>query len=267
MAKPDGKGGGGGGGGKKNVITGTPGDDLIQADDSTIFTYTFDGGDGIDTLDLSGVTSGLRVALQEDRWDPSIVQSADLTSEPGGYWAEYALGSPVTGTIRNIENVTGTASDDILEGNSRANELDGGAGHDWLWGGGGDDFLIGGVGMDVLRGNAGDDRLSGGADRDLFVFEFGGGHDVVTDFDPATDVLVFVERDFNDFSIPQPNWTIVMIEGQESLVGSYDGGASSITLLGVTSLDGVETQSINDANGPPATMLSSGASSSDLLLV
>ena len=267
MAKPDGKGGGGGGGGKKNLISGTSGDDVLYADNSTIFTHTFNGGDGIDTLDLSAVTSGLRVALQENRWNPSIVQSADLTSEPGQYWAEYTLGEPVNGTIGNIENVTGTAHDDILEGNSGDNVLDGSSGHDWLWGDGGDDFLIGGDGMDVLRGNAGDDTLSGGADRDLFVFEFDGGHDVVTDFDPATDVLVFAEKGFAESSIPQPNWSIVTIDGQDSLVGTYDNGASSITLLGVTSLDGVEMQSINDANGPPATMLSTGTSDGEFLLV
>ena len=34
----------------------------------------------------------------------------------------------------------------------------------------------------MLKGGAGDDRLSGGAGNDTFVFQKGGGRDVVSDF-------------------------------------------------------------------------------------
>ena len=56
------------------------------------------------------------------------------------------------------------------------------AGNDQLDGGSGRDMLYGGAGNDVLKGGAGDDRLSGGSGDDTFVFQKGGGRDVVTDF-------------------------------------------------------------------------------------
>lgn len=258
MAKPAGKGGGGGSGGggrggnkDTNLISGTSGDDVLVGTGSTIFTHTFDGGDGVDTLDLSALTSGVRIALQTDRWNESIAQSAELNSEPGQYWADYSLGDPILGTIRNIENVTGGSGDDLLDGNNGDNVLNGGAGHDWIWAKSGNDTLIGGAGMDVLRGNGGDDLLTGDgtgtSERDLFVFEDGGGHDTVTDFDPNTDVLVFA-IDAEDWT-SEIQWSVANVDGQDSLIGGYDNGASSITLLGLTSLNGVEWQVINDSTG------------------
>jgi serralysin len=67
-------------------------------------------------------------------------------------------------SMSGIENLSGTAFDDILRGDGNANRLSGGNGNDTLDGRGGNDTLTGG----------------GGADR--FVFERGGGHDLLTDF-------------------------------------------------------------------------------------
>jgi Ca2+-binding RTX toxin-like protein len=61
-----------------------------------------------------------------------------------GYFAD-AEGDILTG----IENVTGSAYDDVLAGDSRVNVLAGGAGNDTLTGGGGADTLMGGTGNDT----------------------------------------------------------------------------------------------------------------------
>ena len=62
------------------------------------------------------------------------------------------LGGDAQGdTLIGIENLFGSASDDILSGNSLANVLDGGSGNDTLYGGTGLDTLLGGTGDDVLR--------------------------------------------------------------------------------------------------------------------
>jgi len=48
--------------------------------------------------------------------------------------------------------------------------------------GSGDDCVRGGRGEDVLFGQKGDDHLRGGRDSDTFVFDFGDGVDIITDF-------------------------------------------------------------------------------------
>ena len=56
-----------------------------------------------------------------------------------------------------IENLIGSAHNDILTGNKAANNIYGGAGQDTLNGGEGDDYLDGGTGADKLNGGAGND--------------------------------------------------------------------------------------------------------------
>ena len=71
--------------------------------------------------------------------------------------------------VPDIEHLRGSAHDDVLAGDSRANRLEGGAGADRLFGGpgGGDDVLWGGTGEDALFGGSGDDILNGGGDADM----------------------------------------------------------------------------------------------------
>lgn len=78
------------------------------------------------------------------------------------------------------DSLAGTADDDALYG------LDG---DDVLNGNSGSDVLYGGPGNDTLAGNAGDDRLSGGPGNDRFVYEAGGGSDVIFDGGAGSDVL------------------------------------------------------------------------------
>jgi Ca2+-binding RTX toxin-like protein len=71
-------------------------------------------------------------------------------------------------------NIKGTGKNDSLHGTAGNDVIDGGKGNDILWGHGGDDILTGGAGADV------------------FVLSSGGGHDTITDFNPAEgDVIVF----------------------------------------------------------------------------
>ena len=68
-----------------------------------------------------------------------------------------------------------------FKGTSKADSL-----HGWST----NDTIDGGKGNDFLYGYGGDDTLTGGAGADVFVFAVGGGHDVVTDYTPAEDILV-----------------------------------------------------------------------------
>jgi hypothetical protein len=85
-----------------------------------------------------------------------------------------------------IENAVGGNGADMLIGNEYDNYLVGGGGDDTLLGGAGEDTLSGGAGSDWLDGGSGNDILTGGgAGKDIFVFSFATGIDIITDFDRA----------------------------------------------------------------------------------
>ncbi|MGI6245800.1 MAG: calcium-binding protein [Pseudochelatococcus sp.] len=121
------------GGTGDDVLIGGAGGDLLH------------GGEGIDTVDYIDDNSGLGVEV-------------DLTTGRG------RRGDAEGDLLLEIENVSGSLSDDTLIGNHLANTLWGNSGDDVLYGGGGKDVLIGGTGRDVLIGGIGADQLWGNAE-------------------------------------------------------------------------------------------------------
>jgi Ca2+-binding RTX toxin-like protein len=113
------------GGGGHDILWGDQDNDALQggAGDDHL-----DGGDGIDSADYSDSSVGVIVALA----------SGD------GY-----LGTAAGDTLTAIENVAGSADDDLLVGDGKANTLWGQVGNDTLKGGGGADQLNGGTGSDT----------------------------------------------------------------------------------------------------------------------
>lgn len=73
------------------------------------------------------------------------------------------------GGVSDVQNVTGTAFDDILIGNSLSNVMTGNGGDDALTGYTGNDTLDGGAGRDILLGGDGADVLLGGTGDDVLV--------------------------------------------------------------------------------------------------
>ncbi|HEY0927077.1 beta strand repeat-containing protein [Brevundimonas sp.] len=123
------------GGGGDDVLVSGDGDDTLQG---SAGNDTLTGGAGNDTADYSGASSGVQVRL--DRGDTP-------TDGDGG-----------TDTLTDIENVTGSAFNDVLGGNNGANVLSGGGGFDVLVGRDGNDVLHGGSGAaNQLIGGTGDD--------------------------------------------------------------------------------------------------------------
>ena len=76
-----------------------------------------------------------------------------------------------------------------IKGSNKADRLVGTAAGDTVEGSRGNDFL---------DGSAGNDTLTGGDGADTFVLRSGGGHDVVTDFNPAAGDRVML--DFGSYS-------------------------------------------------------------------
>ncbi|MGZ9099777.1 MAG: calcium-binding protein, partial [Brevundimonas sp.] len=120
------------GGGGKDVLKGGGGDDTLMGGGGA---DTLSGGGGVDTADYSGAAGGVRADLL-----------AGVASNDGDGSADV---------LSLIEDLIGSAFDDVLAGGNGANALTGGDGRDVLKGQGGDDVLTGGRGDDTLSGGGG----------------------------------------------------------------------------------------------------------------
>ncbi|WP_245269801.1 calcium-binding protein [Ensifer sp. WSM1721] len=178
------------GGAGSDTLNGNAGNDILRGGAGADI---LNGGAGIDTADYS--TSALAVTV-------SLPSNPSRTSRGSG-------GDAAGDTLSSIENLTGSAGDDLLSGNGIDNQLVGNAGEDILRGMDGNDLLIGDGMVDVnmdgvpddenmdgvpdgvdedqagandfLDGGFGDDRLYGGGGADTLNGGFGndvlhGGH-------------------------------------------------------------------------------------------
>ncbi|ESQ87740.1 hypothetical protein ABAC460_18880 [Asticcacaulis sp. AC460] len=168
------------GGAGSDTLAGGAGDDVL------------DGGTGVDMADYGAAAGGVTVSL-------SLAGTAQVTLGDG------------TDTLISMENLSGSAFDDVLTGSSGAN------------------FLIGGGGHDILIGRGGADRLSGGGGADDFVFGLISGADTVTDFNA-------LDGDRLDVSAYHAQATAVISQaGADTLIDL--GGGNVITVLNVQATD------------------------------
>jgi Ca2+-binding RTX toxin-like protein len=137
-----------GGGRSDDRLYGGAGDDSLNGDTANDALF---GGDGNDTM-LGG---------DGNDW---LVGGAGNDTISGGGWGDWGI--------------YGGDGDDTLNGDTGIDHLLGENGNDRLYGGSEDDWLSGG---------SGNDELWGGANRDWFIFNTGGGTDVIKDFDDGLD--------------------------------------------------------------------------------
>lgn len=153
-----------GGGGVDTLLAGA-GDDWLEGGAGADI---IDGGDGRDWASYESSGAGVTVSLD-------VAQSNNQT---GGI---AAAGGHANGdTLSGIENLDGSDFDDILEGDSDANEITGGAGNDVLYGVLGDDTLEGEAGNDTIDGGVGNDVIFAGDGDDSVVGGQGTGADLIT---------------------------------------------------------------------------------------
>jgi Ca2+-binding RTX toxin-like protein len=139
------------------------------------------GGDSNDTLNGGAGNDALVGGAGNDVLDGGIgtdmayyyTASSGVTVNLNLTTAQNTVGAG-TDTLLNIENVSGSAYDDVLLGNTANNTLLGGAGNDLLAGGLGNDTLTGGTGQDTFAFNS---ALSAG------------NIDTLTDFSVADDTI------------------------------------------------------------------------------
>ncbi len=125
------------------ILTGTSSNDILIADASD---DVLDGGAGDDILVGGGG--------QDQLIGGTGIDTASYVGAVFGVFASLSDPSVNTGdafgdTYSGIENLTGSATDDVLIGDAGNNVLDGGAGDDDLIGGAGADTLIGGTGTNT----------------------------------------------------------------------------------------------------------------------
>ncbi|MCX7227742.1 MAG: calcium-binding protein [Burkholderiales bacterium] len=185
-----------------NVINAGNGDDVIEGRGGA---DTIDGGNGLDTVSYANSAAGVTIDL-------------NTGSGQGG------AGDGTGDILSNVENILGSALNDVLSGNSGVNIITGGAGNDTIEGRGGADTLDGGVGTDTVRyessvaGVTVDLRLSTGQ-----VSAGDASGDILSNFENITGSAL------NDILTGDANAnTVDGGEGNDTL----NGGLGNDTLLG-----------------------------------
>ena len=128
-----------------------------------------------------------------------------------------------TDTLTGFENLTGSAWDDILSGSSAANVLAGLDGNDTLNGGGGADTLLGGDGNDFVDGGAGVDTMRGGTGNDTYVVD-NTGDLVIENSDEGADTI----RSSVTFTL-SGNVENLILTGGGNINGTGNAAANVIT--------------------------------------
>ncbi|MCI0400833.1 MAG: putative Ig domain-containing protein [Gammaproteobacteria bacterium] len=156
------------GGPDDDQLAGSEGDDQLQGEDGN---DTLGGGEGTDTLLGSAGDDQLDGGEGDDR----------LQGDAGNDVVAGGPGNDFLNGGEDDDSLAGGADNDQLFGRAGNDILDGGDGTDRLDGAEGDDVLDGGAGSDTLVGGIGADTQEGNLSHDLYIYQSGHGHDVITD--------------------------------------------------------------------------------------
>ncbi|SUS03664.1 Hemolysin expression modulating protein (modular protein) [uncultured Defluviicoccus sp.] len=225
------------GGAGNDQMNGKSGNDLLFGQDGN---DTIEGGSGNDVLTgLSGDDE-----LQGGSGDDLLLGGSGDDTLKGGSGADRLVagdgddalsggaGDDVLHGNAGDDMLEGGSGDDVLSAGSGDDELLGGAGSDKLFGEAGDDMLTGGAGDDVLSGGAGDDILRGGSGEDLFIFNGGGGNDIILDFHADDDTLR-IAKNINGLDVSSAaDVAALATEEGDSTVLTF--GQDTVTLVGVS---------------------------------
>jgi len=243
-----------------DYVTGNSGDDSLDGGEGKDLLKGGEGadaiigGDGFDTLyggtgdDVVAGGAGGDVLDGEFGIDTASYETSafgvDVNLETGRGRGGDAHGD----TLRNIENLTGSARDDTLTGDGNANVIDGKAG---------DDVIQGGAGADTLHGGEGNDTLSyadssQGVTVDLDAQTAGGGDAEGDVFDGFENVS---GSGHADTLVGSGDANVIDAGSGDDFV---QGGAGADTLIGG---DGIDTAGYEDSGEGVQVDLSSGTGS------
>ena len=140
-----------------------------DGDDTAVITETvldeikldLDGGDGVDTLDLSQASNGTNVNLAKGKLGSS--KAKNFENVIGTEFNDKIIGDKgdnVISGLGGVDTIKGRDGDDVLVANK---------GNDFVFGGKGDDMLVwnNGDGSDLMHGGRGYDKVQVNFDTDL----------------------------------------------------------------------------------------------------
>ncbi len=202
---------------------------------STDITVTRGGWSGNDlVLSINGTTDKLTISdyftvmpAGTTYWDSATGNVVTTTQDArlgavdqvrfadGTIWSMAQLDAwPVSGM-----SLYGTSGDDMLQGSINDDLIRGLAGND---------ALDGNAGNDMLDGGAGNDILNGGAGNDTYLFDIGGGQDIIYNYDTTAgrvDVVQFGAGVLStDIMVTRGGWS------GNDLVLSIKGTTDTLTL-------------------------------------
>jgi len=179
----------------RNIIEGTPGDDVLRG---TMGPDLILGFEGNDTIIGRGGDDILEGGLGDDNIDgksgDDFIDGGDGNDDlMGGKGADDIHAGAGDDTVRGgvgNDNISGGEGNDFLKGQNGNDIIDGNSGDDLIEGGYGADEIDGGPGDDVLLGQGGGDKIEGGSGDDMI--EGGGGMDEA-DGGPGDDTCIETE--------------------------------------------------------------------------
>jgi Ca2+-binding RTX toxin-like protein len=162
-----------------DIMLGGSGNDVIRIGATEAIGETIDGGDGIDTIEVTGsgavrLTDFNAIASSVEQW---VGNGAGITggSENNTFNLAGLSGAETIGLV------DGGAGDDVITGTSFDDDLRGGIGDDQIAGGAGNDTISGGTGADTTSGGEGDDTfVIAGTEAANDTFDGGDGTDTVS---------------------------------------------------------------------------------------
>jgi Ca2+-binding RTX toxin-like protein len=150
-------------------------------------------------------------------------------------WIDLYSGGGDGDTFTSIENVVGSAFEDVLLGDAGNNTLFGLDGVDLLGGQGGDDILVGGAGADVLDGGFGADVyfIDNASDAIVEAANDGASDSILTSANYSLNSGVYVET----LSAADPGATTALRLAGHSLADAIIGNAGDNFINGAAGSD------------------------------
>ncbi len=196
---------------------------------------TFDGGDGLDVLILSGTQPDFTYSQVDSTWYKVTARNGDsvtFRNVEEVHFGSVTLGDGLLQTPLTIKpvtelfafnKITGTAGSDVLRGTAAADEISGLAGDDTLYGYNGNDRLLGGAGIDTAVYSVASTEVLGVTfDTNGFVINTAEGNDFI-----AADVEKLQFSDAKTF-----NLSLVSEESSPNGLLVYGTGNDGVGVLG-----------------------------------
>ena len=146
------------------------------------------------------------------------------------------------------DTLTAGSGHDVIYGGDGNDILNGGTGSDILYGGDGNDTLYtgGGYGSDILIGGTGDDHLVANYRSTTFIYQYGDGHDVISDSGTVgntPDVLILKGFNHDDILVEKDGENLVL---KMRAFEGFDYGFGSITIKDGFGVGKIESYQFDD---------------------